>query len=130
MPTLTRGFLCGMFCVLPLYQGFWDALAEAGLRFEPYPERGVPLLAWLALGGGILGAGLAWALRRRPGMAWQAGGLAGAVLALAVWFGLAPALGSAPAWNPVALAHVLTVFAGWGAAVGLALRCWPAGEER
>ncbi len=123
-PALT-GFTAGAFCVLPLYQGLWTACARAGLRFEPYPPDGVPLILVLALAGGLLGGVFALALPLWPRPAWQAGGLLGLGIALALWFVVAPLAGTTPAshpvWQPAAMAQTLSVFAIWGGYMGLAL---------
>jgi len=125
-----RGLVAGMVCVPPLYYGLWDALAEAGLWFEPYPSQGVPLIFWLMLAGGVLGSCFGLLLPVWRWSTWKAGGLLGMVVALAVWFALAPLAGASKAegWRWVDMTHTLTVFASWGVAVGLAMGWAPGGR--
>ena len=125
-----RGSVAGTVCVLPLYYGLWDALTEAGLRFDPYPAQGVPLIIWLALAGGLMGLGFGLLIPLWNWAAWKAGGLLGVALALVIWFVLAPLAGAPKPenWRWVDMTHTLTVFGGWGVALGLVMRWIPGGR--
>jgi len=115
------GGFVGALCVLPFYQGLWTACAKAGLRLQPYPAAGLPLIVSLALIGGALGAAFALVLPslRRPG--WQCGALLGALVTVFLWFIIVPLTGApvAGGFHVVRMVQTLTINMGWGVSVGL-----------
>jgi hypothetical protein len=115
------GGMVGALCVLPFYQGLWTACAKAGLRLQPYPAAGVPLVVTLAVTGGTLGAvfGLLLPALRRPG--WQCGAMLGGVVTVLLWFIVVPLTGApvAGGFHAVRMLQTLTINVAWGVSVGL-----------
>ena len=126
------GFLAGALCVLPLFEGVWNACAEAGLRFEPYPRGGVPLILSLAATGGALGVVFRLTLRGPLHWAWRDGAKLGLLLSLLMWFVLAPLAGAplAAGWQLIAMARTLAVFVIWGFGLGHAVALLERGCRR
>ena len=128
VPALRRamfGAVAGGACVLPLFVGLWTACAEAGLRMEPYPPGGVPLIVILVAAGAALGVVFGIALPR-CGRGWRCGAVLGVLATMALWFVIAPAAGGpmAGGWRLVGMLQTLTVITGWGVGLGFVLPLW------
>jgi hypothetical protein len=108
-----RGALLGAASVGPFYQALWTAITEAGLSWQPYPEYGVPLL-------GVI---LALLMTTWPQPAWQWGVALGGVVALLLWYVVAPLVGIPPGrvrdW--ISALRCIVILVGWCACLGLGM---------